>query len=168
MRFAQRWRRLAVSKIHQEILEKVQLAVSVRMDKMMLHGVAAELRAKLFEDHMTESVVAQFDTFMLGGCPREVYLEETVRWKAPHTWWDHLKESVEYWAAQRGHRRLAAWLGERVRYIHYHRTVNKSERVPTRLCPHVAVATQGRGRDVHFAWMAGEDTVADELSPWKS
>jgi hypothetical protein len=142
--------------VTQKVFKKVQLHVQETLDRARLHGLASDMRAELIEDHLTRNILARFHTFLLGGNPQKVYLEETVEWRSPETWKDHLKQDLAYRARARGRNRLADWLQERVRYTHFSRRVFKTEEVQTHLCPHVAVPTKHGTDLVHFAWLDGQ------------
>ena len=141
--------------ITKRVLEKVQLNVGERLDKVRLHALASSLRGKLLEEHLTHSILVHFQTFLLGGNFKDVYLEEEVKIPVPATWWDHLKEAVLHRMLDRGYRRTD-WLTKQIKYIELTKKVTKHEKVATHLCPHVAVPGDHRGDLVHYAWMDGD------------
>ena len=148
--------------VTKRVLEKVRLNVAERLSKVQLAGLAAARRAEVIEEHLTHSILAHFQTFLLGANFHTVLLEEEVVIPVPATWWDHLKETHLHWLMGRGYRRLQ-WLVKRIKYTNLRKKVTKSERVATHLCPHVAIPGNHQGDMVHYAWMNGEVDEAQGL-----
>lgn len=149
--------------ISRRVFEKVQLNVAQRLSKAQLHGLAADMRAQVIEDHTTQSVLAHFHTFLLGGNFTTVHLEEEVKLYSPHTWWDHVKADVCSWLCTHGYDRLKDKLWARIQWREQSKKVTKTEKVATHLCPHVAVATKPGHDLVHFSWLDGNMEEAQGL-----
>lgn len=149
--------------ISQKVFEKVRLNVAERLVKANLAALACNIRAQVVEEHLTQSILAHFHTWLLGGNFHTVRLEETVEWSFPVTWWDHLKADICDRLKARGWRTLAGRLWSRIHWRKYSKTVTKTEKVATHLCPHVAVAADHRGDLVHFSWMDGDVKEAEAL-----
>ena len=148
--------------VTKRVLEKVRLNVAERLSKVQLAGLAAALRAEVIEEHLTHSILAHFQTFLLGANFHTVLLEEEVVIPVPATWWDHLKEAILHRMLDRNYRRTD-WLTKRIKYVELTKKVTKHEKVATHLCPHVVVPGDHRGDMVHYAWMNGEVEEAQGL-----
>lgn len=129
------------------VLDKLKVACAYYVARAGFEGPAAQMTARAIDHErvMGESAGYLFASYLLGlGAA-----EETVEFRVPSDWWQHLKERwFPGWALRRWPTHL--------------KTLTARVRTYKKVCPHLNVASQ----DAHFRFFYDDTPLEDYLKPF--